>query len=266
MKSARPALADSPGRARCPAAHASNPAWDGRRPGAACGHAASRSTRHTGRSRSPPARLDPHRVRVIGDDVGLPVKLGEPEAVHDIDGLQAEQGRAPDAPFSLTGGATRWRSRSPGRVAKLPPPLVTDHGDAEGVRGTGPLDLEDRPRGGQKQHQDDQHRDDRPGHSMALLPYTCGGSPSSTRRGAKAHDDVDQKVGDDREDHGADGQHQPGEIADHEGRRGHRREDAGNRKVGRRHGSPPPPRCRRLMNQGLSKANRDDRAHRSLDL
>src|SRR2546430_11316370 len=96
-----------------------------------------------------------------------------------------------------------------------------------------PLDGKDVAGGGEEQDDHDEERHHRPRQLDLRAAVHLGRLATVVSRAAPvANDRVDRQAGDDDEDDGDDGQHEKGQLADGERRRGYRREDA------RGHGRP----------------------------
>src|SRR6185503_3277545 len=111
----------------------------------------------------------------------------------------------------------------------LPPELVPDHDDVEGIlRLRRVLDARDHAGGRQKQRHDDQYGNDRPRelHLVAAVHLRRFGAVVVPPP-PEAHDRVDQQAEDDREDTRCHRQHEHRQLEDGVGGRGHRSEDAG---------------------------------------
>src|ERR1700688_1319564 len=109
-------------------------------------------------------RIHPHSVGVVGNEVGLSSKLRHPKAVVGIDRKQLQKRWC-----RLTGITHRdvqfVRGDDPqSRISKLPPVLMSNRGDQYSVRRFwSVLNRVDYSRGGQKQNDDNQNWNDRPG-------------------------------------------------------------------------------------------------------
>jgi hypothetical protein len=172
------------------------------------------------------AGLEPHAVDAIGDDVGLAVELGDPEAVHDVGRLEGEEGGAADRNVQLVGG-----DHVVVRVAELPPPLVADDAHVQRVGGRGGvLDRDQRARGDQEEDEDDEQRDDRPGQLDLVAAVDLWRlAVLVARPPAEARHAVGQQPGDDHEDRRADAEQQQRQGVDVVRRRRERVEDARHR-------------------------------------
>src|SRR5215813_10936965 len=176
-------------------------------------------------------RLDPHVVGLVGDHVHLACELGHPKAVHDVYGLDRDEGGGGPSGIAhrhveLVGGDHAERG-----IADFPPPLVADDGYFHGVgRLRTPLDAPDVAGGDEEEDDDDEEWHHRPRQldpmtavDLGRLVRTIGGSPPV------ADDGIESKPGHDDEDDARDAQHEEGALANGKGGGGNRRKDIGGR-------------------------------------
>src|SRR6266852_1716427 len=157
------------------------------------------------------ARLDPHLVRVVWNQIGLAGEARHPEAVVGIRREQVEEGRLADGQVQLV----RGDDLQP-RVPILPPELVADDGHLErAFRARSVLDAEDDSRRGEEEHQHDDDRSDGPGQlhlgasiDLSRLATIVVVSPP------ELHDRVRQQPGDDGENYSGDREHKQRQLED----------------------------------------------------
>src|ERR1700694_538488 len=126
------------------------------------------------------ARLDPHLIRVVGNQVGLAGQARHPEAVIGIGGERGEEGALANWHMQLICG-----DYFVARVPILPPEPVPDDSHLErALSAWGILDAEDDSRRCEEQHHDDDDWSDGPrklhlGASINLsrLAAVVGGWP-----------------------------------------------------------------------------------------
>ena len=173
--------------------------------------------------------IDPRRVDLVRDQVGLPRETGDPEAVRHVGGEEGQKrgrgmGGIADRQVQLVGRDDPERG-----IAELPPPLPADDRDLQSAGRLGPiLDLEDRPGGRQPEDDHDQDRDHRPRHldleaavDLGRLGVVVAGPTPETDHG---HGEQRE---DDQEDRSRDAEDEEGVPVDLLGVGRERREDAG---------------------------------------
>ena len=144
-----------------------------------------------------------------GHGVALAVERGDPERVDDVARADADLDRLPRGDDDLVGGDDALLG-----VAELPPPLLPDDVDHEGVVGC----LGQVEHGGDGEHRDRHQEDTRkdrpgdlePGVAVDLRRHLVGGV---TLRREPPDDDADHRDHDDADDAGDD-EHRDGEVVD----------------------------------------------------
>ena len=173
---------------------------------------------------------------MAGNAICLARELRDPPGVVDVGGVQFE----PDGTSRRHDEFVRGDDAVVG-IAVLPPPLVADHHDLEGVlRRRGAFDIADEAHRGERQHEDDDDRDHRPREldGIAAVDLTrLALAVARGLRGAILEDRVHERALHDDEDRGADRKQQPAERLDVRRRRARRiehRRDRRHRQPGAR--------------------------------
>ena len=172
--------------------------------------------------------VDPGRVDLVRDQVGLAREAGDPEAVRHVGGEEGQKrGRG-------TGGVADRQVQLVGRhdpergIAELPPPLPADDRDLQGAGRLRPiLDLEDRAGGRQPEDDHDEDRDHRPRHLDLEAAVDLGrlGVVVAGTAAEPDHGHGEQRE-DDQEDRPRDAEDEEGVPVDLLGVRREGREDA----------------------------------------
>src|SRR5262249_53985369 len=171
--------------------------------------------------------LDRHVVGLVGDHVHLACELGHPEAVHDVYGLDRDEGGGGPSGIAhrhveLVGG-----DHAELGIADFPPPLVADDGYFHGVgRLRTPLDAPDVAGGDEEEDDDDEEWHHRPRQldpvtavDLGRLAGAVGGAPTV------AHEVRQTEARNDDKDEGGDGEQEERHFADEHRGGGNRRKD-----------------------------------------
>ena len=121
-------------------------------------------------------RREPQVIRAVRNQVTLATHLRNPEGVQDVDRLQLKVHRATARQIQLVRGRDAVL-----RVAELPPPLMPDHLDLQRIRRGLGLRREDRADRRNRDEDQDDSRNRRPGDlergiAMHLLGHTAVGT------------------------------------------------------------------------------------------
>src|SRR5260370_35612492 len=79
-------------------------------------------------------RIDPHRIFLIRDNVSFACQARHPETMHDVGRLEIEKRRRRTTRIAQRHVKFVGGDDAECRIAKLPPPLMSDHVDAERSR------------------------------------------------------------------------------------------------------------------------------------
>src|SRR6202171_1923518 len=168
------------------------------------------------------ARLDPHLVRVVGNQVRLACQARHPEAVIGIRGEQREKGRLADGQVQLV-----RRDDVQPRVPILPPELVADDRHLQRAwRARSVLDAEDDSRRCQEEHQHDDDWCDGPGKLYLVASIDLGRLAAIVVLSLpELHARVRQQTGDDDENGADDREHEQRQLENRLSGSGDRSED-----------------------------------------
>ncbi len=173
--------------------------------------------------------IHPQVVDAVGNEICLAAEFGNPEAVNDVVGLQLEicgvLAIMRDGDVNLIGGDDVEEG-----ITDLPPELMADDGDMEGVFGlAGVFDTPDAARGDAGDNKDDEDGDDGPSGFDLIAAVDLRRLLAAIVMAALAEADhgVDEQARDDGEDSAGDGEFQHPHVEFRFGGGGERVEDAG---------------------------------------